>query len=117
MNAAQTAEIRRRLLDERDHIVAEWNNHRGEVGPGEDWDLKDPEERATHITRATVEQQIAEDDLNLLRKVDLALQRLDDGSYWQCARCGQPIPLARLLAKPSVSLCLACQILKDSART
>ena len=116
MNATQLAEIRRLLIEERERIVAEWENHGGDSGPGDDWDLKDPEERATQITTDTVERQIAEDDRNLLRKVDFALQRLDEGTYEKCANCGAGIPAERLLAKPSVSLCLACQNIKDAAK-
>ena len=116
MNATQSVEIRQRLLEERERIVAEWENHGGDAGPGDDWDLKDPEERAAQIASGTVDRQIADDDLNLLHKVDFALQRLDDGTYGQCTDCGNPIPMERLLAKPSVSLCLACQELKDAAK-
>ena len=116
MNATQTAEIQARLLAERDRIVTEWRSHGGDAGPGDDWNLKDPEERASQLTSGTVERQIADDDLQLLRKVNFALQRLADGSYCQCAQCGQPIPLERLLAKPAVSLCLACQKIKDATK-
>jgi DnaK suppressor protein len=117
MNAVQSAEIRRLLLEERERIIAEWENHGGDSGPGDDWDLKDPEERATQITSGTVDLQIAEDNLNLLRKVEFALRRLDDGTYCQCANCGATIPMERLLAKPSVSLCIACQEEKDAAKS
>jgi DnaK suppressor protein len=111
MNATQSAEIRRFLLEERERIIAEWENH----GDGE-WNLRDPEERATQIPSVVVERRIAEDDLNLLRKVDFALLRLDDGTYWQCAKCGNTIPLERLIAKPSASLCVPCQEDKDALK-
>lgn len=116
MNATQIAEIRRLLIEQRERIVAEWENHGGDAGPGDDWNLKDPEERATQLTSGTVDRQIAEDDLNLLHKVEFALQRLDAGTYDKCDSCGQNIPMDRLLAKPSVSLCLACQLIKDSTK-
>lgn len=117
MNATQTAEIRRRLIEDRERIVAEWESHGGDAGPDDDdWDLKDPEERATQLVSGTVDLQITEDDRNLLKKIDFALQRLDAGTYEQCANCGKPIPLERLLAKPSVSLCLACQEEKDATK-
>jgi DnaK suppressor protein len=116
MNATQKNDIRIRLLEERERILEEWKNHGGDAGPGEDWDLRDPEERAVQATSTAVEQRIAGDDLNLLRKVDFALQRLDDGSYEHCARCGSVISIDRLIAKPSVSLCIACQELKDAAK-
>ncbi|MDP3851590.1 MAG: TraR/DksA family transcriptional regulator [Luteolibacter sp.] len=115
MNATQLAEIRGRLLEERERIITEWKNHGGDGGPTGDWDLRDPEERAVQITSDTVERQIAEDDLNLLRKVDLALRRLAENTYESCERCGATIPMERLMAKPSASLCLACQEAKDAA--
>lgn len=116
MNATQTAQIHRHLLAERERIVAEWKNHGGDASPGNDWDLRDLEEQATRITTEAVDQRITDDDLQLLRKVELAIQRLAAGTYELCANCGQPIPLERLLAKPSVSLCLACQQLKDATK-
>lgn len=116
MNATQSAQIHGHLLAERERIVAEWKNHGGDASPGDEWDLQDLEEQATRITTEAVDQRIADDDLQLLRKVEFALQRLAEGSYEQCANCGQPIPLERLLAKPAVSLCLACQQLKDAAK-
>ncbi len=117
MNATQSAEIRRQLLAERERIIAEWKNHGGNTGSGDDWDMRDPEERATQISSDTVDRKIADDDRNLLEKVEFALKRLDDGSYCECANCGAPIPLARLQAKPSVSLCLSCQEAKDATKT
>ncbi|RPJ30946.1 MAG: hypothetical protein EHM17_15930 [Verrucomicrobiaceae bacterium] len=116
MNATQKAQIHSRLLEERERIVAEWKNHGGGTGPGEGWDLRDLEERAVQITSQAVETQIVEDDRNLLSKIDFALQRLDAGTYGQCDHCGAAIPLERLMAKPSVSLCLACQQAKDALK-
>jgi DnaK suppressor protein len=98
------------LLEERDRVTSSIDGE----DPAENQDLRDPEELATLITRTEVNDQIVEDDLNLLQKIDLALSRLEAGTYDQCANCGDAIPLERLLAKPSVSLCVACQELKDA---
>jgi DnaK suppressor protein len=116
MNITQKSEIRRHLLAERERIADEWERHGGEGGHGNEWDLRDPEERATQIASRDVDRKIADDAHHLLNKVDLALQRLDDGTYGNCASCGEPIPDARLRAKPSVSLCLACQEIKDASK-
>jgi len=100
------------LLEERDRVTSSIDGE----DPAENQDLHDPEELATLITRTEVNDQIVEDDLNLLQKIDLALSRLEAGTYDQCENCGDAIPLERLLAKPSVSLCVACQELKDAVR-
>ncbi len=37
-----------------------------------------------------------------------ALDRLDDGTYGTCERCGEPIPAERLEARPNARTCVAC---------
>lgn len=113
MNAARTEEYRRRLLDERARIIAEWAAHGGGSGSSDDWNSRNLEERAVQIANDSVERRIVDDDLNLLAKVDLALRRLEDGTYTTCAHCGGEIPFERLEAKPAVSLCVPCQEMKD----
>lgn len=43
-----------------------------------------------------------------LAAIDAALRRLDDGSYGTCERCGRPIALARLDARPTALTCISC---------
>jgi sigma-B regulation protein RsbU (phosphoserine phosphatase) len=43
---------------------------------------------------------------NLLKQVDLALERLDNGTYGICEVCKDPIETERLLADPLMTLCL-----------
>lgn len=49
---------------------------------------------------------------NSLRKqlddVDVALQRLAEGTYGLCASCGQPIARERLEAMPATQFCINC---------
>jgi DnaK suppressor protein len=45
----------------------------------------------------------------LLDLAQLALGRIDDGSYGICASCGKPIGKARLQAFPRATLCVACK--------
>jgi RNA polymerase-binding protein DksA len=43
---------------------------------------------------------------DLLRKIDRALARMDEGTYGICSRCGKPIEKARLKALPYADLCI-----------
>ena len=43
---------------------------------------------------------------DLMRKIQRALVRMDDGTYGICSRCGKPIEKARLKALPYVDLCI-----------
>ena len=40
--------------------------------------------------------------------VDAALQRLAEGRYGACERCGQPIGAERLAARPAAPTCVRC---------
>jgi DnaK suppressor protein len=43
-----------------------------------------------------------------LEDVERALEKIDDGTYGICDRCGALIPEERLEARPWTSLCIAC---------
>lgn len=43
-----------------------------------------------------------------LGQVDDALSRVEAGTYGVCARCGEPIPAARLEVRPFAELCVPC---------
>jgi DnaK suppressor protein len=45
-----------------------------------------------------------------LRAIQHALQRIAQGNYGRCRRCGGEIPHPRLFAQPAAELCLACQV-------
>jgi RNA polymerase-binding transcription factor DksA len=70
-------------------------------------DEHDPEGTTIAYERAQVSALLhqAEQDLAAL---DQALQRLDDGSIFVCAKCGGPIPEERLLILPTTRYCVRC---------
>jgi RNA polymerase-binding protein DksA len=41
-----------------------------------------------------------------LAEIDAALERLDNGTYGTCTKCGKEIPAERLEAAPWASLCI-----------
>ena len=41
-------------------------------------------------------------------RIAQALKRIANGTYGTCPRCGEPIPVARLEARPDAVLCLEC---------
>jgi YteA family regulatory protein len=45
----------------------------------------------------------------ILEKIETALEKIDNGSYGYCDKCGKPIPLERLDAIPWVAQCVTCQ--------
>ena len=54
------------------------------------------------------ELSMQQNSIDLLRKVEHALSRIDSGDYGICESCGSSIPLARLEALPYATLCVDC---------
>jgi len=46
---------------------------------------------------------------DILEDLDEALDRINDGSYAHCVKCGKEIGLKRLEAIPYARLCIACK--------
>jgi RNA polymerase-binding transcription factor DksA len=55
------------------------------------------------------EEHFADHETAQLHDIDAALGRLESGGYGICVECGGEIPVARLLATPTVQTCIACQ--------
>ena len=54
------------------------------------------------------ELSIEQNTLDLLSKVDRALQRVDAGTYGICESCGASIPVERLDVLPYSTMCVEC---------
>ncbi|HHM04213.1 MAG TPA: TraR/DksA family transcriptional regulator [Gammaproteobacteria bacterium] len=48
-------------------------------------------------------------EINEVRDVEAALQRINMGSYGLCEMCGEPIGFERLQSQPAARRCVACQ--------
>lgn len=69
----------------------------------------DPNDRATQESEFGLELRTRDRERKLLRKIDSALARLDDGSYGFCDETGEEIGLKRLEARPVATLSLEAQ--------
>lgn len=111
MNAAQLAFFRARLLAmraelERNARTTEEHLH-GTIA------LPDPNDRATVEEEQALELRVRDRERKLLKKIDEALARIEDGSYGFCEETGEPIGLPRLLARPTASLSIEAQELRE----
>jgi len=59
---------------------------------------------------------LLENESAALREIDLALERMDQGTYGACEDCGNPIGKARLRALPEAMLCRTCKSVEESYR-
>lgn len=113
MRKTELERMKALLLSQRREMVEEVKSHDGLHAGESNSEFRDPEDRAAGLGEVLVDDVIAGHDVNLLEKIDFALERIENGTYEKCASCGETIPLERLKAKPSASLCVGCQAAKE----
>jgi DnaK suppressor protein len=113
----ETERLRDALLEERkrvEHALATLRDeHPGslddevvETSPTNDNHLG---ETATATLGREIDYTLGENSEQVLSEIDVALQRIEEGTYGRCVNCAGEIPLARLDAYPWASLCIDCK--------
>ena len=92
------------MADEMRAIGVEQDDESGSVG-------NHIAEDGSSIAEAERIVTVTEDLQFILQQVNSALERMDEGTYGTCLRCGKRIKAARLEAFPYVAYCIDCQAL------
>jgi len=77
-------------------------------GP-EDDSIKDLGDQATSAYNREFLFELGNGDRRLLKEVVSALQKVDEGGFGDCERCGEAISEKRLEALPFARYCIECQ--------
>jgi DnaK suppressor protein len=107
MNEAQLDFFKQKLLQMQHELSREsqaTGDHLGDAPVA-----ADPLDRATQEEERAIKLRTRERELKLLEKIQGALQRIDEGTYGFCEETGEPIGLARLLARPIATRSLEAQ--------
>ena len=71
--------------------------------------VPDPADRATIEEEHALELRTRDRERKLLKKIEQSIHRIDGGDYGYCDETGEPIGIARLLARPTATLSLEAQ--------
>lgn len=108
MNPRQLVYFRTKLLSWRDELIAEsqetLDHLRSEIR-----DVGDEAERASRESDNILELRTRDRYRKLLKKIDDAVKRIEDGSYGFCEETGEEIGLGRLEARPIATLTVDAQ--------
>ena len=108
MNDKQLDFFRVRLQQQKDDLLSsagETTEHLRE----DTTIVPDPADRATLEEEHALELRTRDRERKLLKKVAQSLTRLETGEYGYCDETGEPIGLARLMARPTATLSLEAQ--------
>ena len=97
-----------RLLRERDRILRgatntkllHWENDTG---------APDIADQATASSERLLLSSLSTNDERILREIEQALRRIEDGTYGICESCGAEISMRRLRVLPYATRCVQCK--------
>jgi len=69
----------------------------------------DSGDHAIFDTEQEMHSQLAALESRELRRIEHALESIEDGTYGNCEGCNKPIPVTRLKALPHTNCCIECQ--------
>ncbi len=94
------------LLSQAGDTVSEMNDSKG--------NFPDPTDRAAYEADRNFELRIRDREFKLIKKVKKALERIEEGSFGICEKCGDDISVARLKARPVTTLCIECKTSEEA---
>ena len=98
------------LLEERRREILDQAESTKEKGMNFDPDdLPDEVDLAASEADQSMNLRLRDRERVLLRKVDKALQKIEEGEYGICESCGEEIGVKRLTARPVTDLCIKCK--------
>lgn len=99
LTAPQLAHLRQRLVDERKAVLRRVRERLGLAAPLETHHPDEMDEASVNQDLALM-FRLADKEQKLLREIDAALARMEDGSYGFCEGTGETIDYRRLDARP-----------------
>jgi len=92
---------KRDLMEEVDRTVTHMKDEAA--------NFPDPNDRATQEEEFSLELRTRDRERKLIRKIDEALKRIEDGTYGYCLETGEEIGIKRLEARPVATLSIEAQ--------
>ena len=107
------SELRQMLLVEQRELLARIRRGRGGLKEGAvelaEASLGDLADRPVLTPEAEIGYEVVDQRAQLLAQIEIALKKLEEGTYGRCEVCDEAIPPARLQALPFAIRCTRCQ--------
>lgn len=111
--SAQLGTFRDRLLGQREEMLSLYKNDLRVGSQANEDGTEDIVDRANNAYNRELTFSLSDGERELLLQIEEALERLDGGSYGNCAHCEQNIGELRLQAIPWARYCIDCQELEE----
>ncbi len=106
----QLQKLKKQMVERQRLLVGEVNDQRSQAADDDAiGGVGDAGDESVARMATDLHLQEAGRDLEELRDIEAALQRIADGSYGDCEQCGTEIGYPRLEVQPTATRCIQCQ--------
>ena len=103
MKKSFVKEIKKKLIAQKQEILDKTKRHNSEIDiSGDEIDLVQSK------VLALADAVLANRDKDNLSKIDATLKRINEGTFGECAECGEDISEKRMLINPNFITCIGC---------
>ncbi len=109
MKKRDVQKLRKILAGQRDDLLANTKKTlSGDIHLDPD-DFPDEIDTASSEINLAFMGRLRERERGLLKKINQALDKMEEGIYGECESCGEEIGVKRLEARPVAELCIDCK--------
>lgn len=112
MNEAQLQHFRHILLLWKQQLLAEFDRTKQHM-QNDAANYADPLDRATQEEEFNFELRTRDRERKLVKKIEDALERINNNDYGYCTDCGAEIGIRRLEARPTATQCIDCKTFEE----
>lgn len=109
MDKKQLSYFKTKLLDTKNLLLEEASKVMNSGLKVQKEDMADTLDRSSIETDHNFLLRLKDRERKLLKKINQALKRIDNGSFGICLHCGDEIDEKRLKARPMTTLCISCK--------
>ena len=108
MNKTQLKKFKRIFEEQRGQIIGASRVVREDFSVNEDERYDEVDQASLDIEQG-MRMRLCNRETLLIKKIEEALRRIEEGSFGECGECGEDIELRRLEARPIATLCIGCK--------
>jgi DnaK suppressor protein len=108
MNKEKLKKFKRIFDSQRQNLLFNDKIVREDFGVNSD-DRYDEIDQATTDVEQSMRMRLRNRESLYIKKLEEALNRIEEGTFGECNECGEDIELRRLEARPTATLCVSCK--------
>lgn len=116
MTQKELKAIKAQLLQDRALLLSGISRIQRVSAPPGDLEGGDVCDIATSDRDRELRLRLSERERQKLKEIEEALERIEEGTFGLCERCGEKIPFGRLKVMPSTTVCVACKTKEEKQR-